>query len=135
MWLLCAVAVSAAPIDDAFLDRLAHAESRGRAVAGDRGRALGPFQMHAEAWKDVSRLRAGNDLPTYRRTSHEPTQRLYAQHYLEILAVRFERARGRQPSHPELVALWNLGWDGFRRRGFDLKRIPTPTKKLIERMK
>ena len=42
--------------------------------------------------------------------------------------VRFVTAHGRRPAAWEVYAMWNLGWDGFKRRGFDLARCPRVTR-------
>lgn len=43
-------------------------------------------------------------------------------------AIRFNGAIGRLPNAYETYAMWNLGWDGFKRRGFNLARCPRVTR-------
>lgn len=42
--------------------------------------------------------------------------------------VRFVTVHGRRPAAWEVYAMWNLGWDGFKRRGFNLARCPRVTR-------
>lgn len=129
------VAVSASGASEAFLDRLAHVESRGNARAvGDQGRSLGAYQMTAAAWQDVSRARAGRGAAVWPHSAafDHAVAREYAREYLAISEARFLAATGRTPTPGQLYASWNLGHEGFRRRAFDLRKCPATTRRAAQ---
>lgn len=42
--------------------------------------------------------------------------------------IRFVTLHGRRPAAWEVYAMWNLGWDGFKRRKFSFARCPRVTR-------
>lgn len=104
-------------------------ESSGRGAAtpdGDGGKAIGPLQWHAVAWKDCSAIRrkAGLEVWPYSAASDPAKARDYARTWLTVLKVRLAKQIGRQPFPGEIWLAWNLGWTGFSRYGFNWGQVP-----------
>ena len=119
-----------------FLDTLEQVESGGRANAiGDGGRARGSFQFWAVAWKEANRLRAsaGMERIPYSKAMDRAAARQQASIYVQHLRGRLARALGRPATAPEVWAAWNLGYDGFKRRGFKLEACPAVTRREARR--
>ena len=120
-------------VTDDYLSAVEQVESGGdgRAV-GDGGLSRGSFQFQLAAWQDVNDWRADHSL---RRVSFNPfahdraTARQFAFRYLTILESSLASANGVQPTKEQLFAAWNLGLEGFRRRGFLLSRCPVVTQR------
>lgn len=121
-------------ITDRLLDAIAQIESSGRANAiGDGGKARGMFQLHRAAWEDARM--AQPSLAVYESGSLNPVQaRLAARTYLEILAARLQRATGNTPTAGQIYASFNLGFAGFKKRGFNLDNCPQVTIKAINKL-
>lgn len=115
-----------------FLSILALIESGNeRHAVGDGGRSRGAYQLSRSAWADVSRVRRAQSLTVYswRDGAHDPIRsRLYAVTYLDLLRQRLSSALGHPPTDADVYAAYNLGFDGFRRRGFSLSRCPSRTR-------
>ena len=104
-------------------------ESSGRGALtpdGDGGKAKGPLQWHAVAWKDCSAIRrkAGLEVWPYSAASDPAKARDYARTWLTALKVRLAKQIGRPPLPGEIWLAWNLGWSGFSRYGFSLAFVP-----------
>jgi hypothetical protein len=101
-------------------------------AAGERG----AWQMSRLAWTHVNELRAARGVKVHPWTAaHTPAvARAYVTEYLAWLQGRFTDANGRPPTAGETYALWNLGYAGFQKRGFDLNRCPAITRRGAERM-
>lgn len=120
-----------------LIDAIAHVESAGKNTPGDHGEALSPFQIHREAWEDV-RKRFGdpggeiylNIGERFEDISNAGDVRMFARNaatgYAFILEERLKRA-GHPATPQNIYACWNLGFQKFRRRGFDLSRCPAST--------
>lgn len=104
-------------------------ESSGRGALtpdGDGGKAKGPLQWHAVAWKDCSAIRrkAGLEVYPYSAASDPAKARDYARTWLTALKVRLAKQIGRAPFPGEIWLAWNLGWSGYARYGFSLAFVP-----------
>lgn len=119
-------------ISQSFLSRVEQIESGGNAHAiGGGGKARGSFQFHAAAWQMVNNSRAMGHRPQARYESHAHDRRVareFAFEYFTILHRQFVKA-GRTPTHADLYAAWNLGFAGYKNRGFDLRRCPEITRR------
>ena len=105
-------------------------ESSGRGALtpdGDGGKAVGPLQWHAVAWKDCSAIRrkAGLEVWPYSDARNPAKARDYARTWLTVLKVRLAAQIGRQPFPGEIWLAWNLGWSGFSRYGFQWAEVPS----------
>ena len=110
--------------------------SGGRFVVGDGGRARGPWQMHAAAWKDVTTLRAHNGMPTWNYIhAYEPAvARLYARDYLTILENQLRNTLRREPTAELIYAAYNVGFARLESLGFRLERVPRTTRAACARL-
>ena len=107
-----------------------------RAV-GDQGKANGFFQMHLPAWSDCSRwLKKNGFKPTsYEKGVNDPNiSHQYCKIYLSLLNAQLKRSLGREPSAAEVYASFNLGYTGFKRRGFQLDKTPEITQNAIVKL-
>jgi len=128
LFLMCSLAK--ATITPAMLDKVIAIESSGRASAtGDRGAGLGLAQFHYAAWQDTSAWRAKQGLPVfpYHNALNASVARDYLHSWLSINAARFTQATGRKATLVDLYAIHNLGFNGYRKRGFDIERCPAIT--------
>lgn len=122
-------AEDAPPISDHMLDAVAAVESRGENVPGDGGRAAGCWQLHVEACADAGGRHADAWTPAEARK--------LARVYLEVTADRLRHAMRREPSNAELYAAYNMGFQGFKKRGFSMRRCGRVTRAraaTVERM-
>ena len=129
--IMATTTLSAIEPSERFMDALAKVESNCNAYAiGDKGKARGAFQMWKVAWTDVSNYRRERGLKVHPyRYAHDPHMaRVYAQNYAELQRSRMIKATGRDPNAGELYALYNLGYAGFKRRGFRLNQCPKVTR-------
>ena len=116
-------------VPDQTLQAVEQVESSGRGAAtpdGDGGKAIGPLQWHAVAWKDCSAIRrkAGLEVWPYSDARNPARAREYAKTWLTVLKVRLAAQIGRQPFPGEIWLAWNLGWSGFSRYGFQWAEVP-----------
>ena len=128
LFLMCAVAK--ATITPAMLDKVIAIESSGKASArGDQGAGLGLAQFHYAAWQDTSHWRLKQGLPVYpyHKALDATIARDYLHSWLSINAVRFTQATGRKATLVDLYAIHNLGFNGYRKRGFDIANCPAIT--------
>jgi hypothetical protein len=121
-----------------LIDAIAHIESCGKNIAGDHGAALSIFQIHREAWEDVKKrfgdpkgtiyLNVGERFEDIATTNRD--LRMFARNcatgYAFILEERLKRF-GHEPSPENVYACWNLGFNGFKHRHFNLNRCPRIT--------
>lgn len=120
-----------------FLSRLAWIESRNNNQAiGDGGKSLGAYQFSERAWEQVNQLRARQRLPLYEwQAAHDPEISWeYCLQYTGWLNRQLTFALRRSPSSAELLATYQIGFTGFKRRGFDLNRIPKSTRDAINKL-
>jgi hypothetical protein len=53
--------------------------------------------------------------------------RIYAHNY-----IRYVNATSNRPTHVDVYAMWNLGFAGYKRRGFLIERCPRITRKAAQ---
>lgn len=126
--LMCSAAK--ATITQAMLDKVIAIESSGNPSArGDNGAGLGLAQFHYAAWQETSLWRMKQGLPTYpfHKALDGTIARDYLHSWLSINAVRFTQVTGRKPTLVDLYAIHNLGFNGYRKRGFDITNCPAIT--------
>jgi hypothetical protein len=107
------------------------------ASIGDRGAAHGAFQMHSRAWADVSasRIKRGLRVWSFAAAHNYQISSIYASEYLQTLQFDFTTAQGHRPTEQQLYCLWNLGFEGFKRRGFSVQNCPEITKRSAKNFK
>lgn len=134
---LCSFA-SAKPtevISEKFLDSVAMIESNFNPNAvGDKGKALGAYQLHQDAWIDACKWMEINDNGQFKQgyswlTGHITDQwktrakdavisRIVARNYFSLLHYRFQK-RGIKPTDIQLYMAYNLGFGGAAKVGFN----------------
>jgi hypothetical protein len=104
---------------------------RAKGRAGERS----AWQIKAEAWQYTSELRhrEGQDVHPFNAAVNMTIAREYARTLLEEHSRRYAEQHGRPPTPAELYAMWNLGFDGFKRRG-SLARCPALTRDAAQRL-
>ena len=90
-----------------------------RAV-GDRGHALGAWQMHDIAWTDANNHRRRVGILQHSRSSwRDPqVQEEMAASFLRLIRQRFAARGIASPTVEQIAVVWNRGWDAARRTGF-----------------
>lgn len=134
--LLLSAASLSATVSPAWRDAIIHVESSGNPAAVGRLGERGLCQFFPAAWADTSRWRRAHGLPVYPYAlAHDPEAGLaYASSWLTLLEDRLTAALHRRPTIGELYAAHQLGFSGFRSKGFDLSRCPTITKVVAARL-
>lgn len=120
-----------------FLDALGQVESNNNPKAiGDGNKARGTFQFWKIAWADANEYRRERGLKifSYEYANDPHVSRLYAANFADQQRLRFIKGAKREPSAGELYALFNLGYQGFKRRGFDLTRCPKVTRRAAAKL-
>lgn len=122
-------------VTEDFLDAMEFVESgRDARAVGDSGLAHGAFQFQAAAWGDVNRMRERRGMARvpFLSGAHGPSARWFARAHLLNLESSIASASGSHPTKEQLFAAWNLGLEGFRRRGFLLHRCPSSTRRAAQ---
>lgn len=119
LWLLGCSAPAFAQAD--LLYAIGQVEGGHRLQVGDGGKSLGLYQLGAAAWAEGNaRLRA-EGRTTYPRSAWRDAtaQDMVAAAFLRVCRDRLEAA-GMEPTPRLLALVWNVGFEGARRRGFRL---------------
>lgn len=130
--LLILMATQSFAVTPALVEAIIEVESSNKPNAtGDSGKARGCAQFHFSAWLDVTSWRKANGLSTHPFSkAYDPLiARAYLHSWLTLNAHRFEDVTGRKPSGAELYAIHNLGFEGFRKRKFDIVNCPSITQR------
>jgi hypothetical protein len=135
LFLLSAASLSAT-VSPSWRDAIIRVESSGNPAAVGRLGERGLCQFFPAAWSDTSRWRKAHGLPVYSYAlAHDPEAGLaYASSWLSMLEDRLTATLHRRPTIGELYAAHQLGFSGFRSKGFDLSRCPTITKVVAARL-
>jgi hypothetical protein len=91
---------------------------------GDRGKAVGAYQMHRSAWVDgcTQLMREGKPAYSYNDWKNPEVQDTVALALLRSLRGRL-MSKGIKDPTPEQIALcWNMGFTAASRIGFDHRR-------------
>lgn len=124
-----------AQVTPSLIDAIIQIESSGRASAqGDSGLAIGLAQFHRGAWQDTTAYRRSKGLTIHPYTSASlpGPSRAYLHSWLTLNADRFLKATGRVATPGDLYAIHNLGFSGFQKRGFDILRCPSITRRKAQ---
>ena len=134
--LLLSAASASATVSPAWRDAIIRVESSGNPAAVGRLGERGLCQFFPAAWADTSRWRKAHGLPVYSYAlAHDHEAGLaYASSWLSMLEDRLTASLHRRPTIGELYAAHQLGFSGFRSKGFDLSRCPTITKVVAARL-
>lgn len=135
--LAIAKAMSAEIEYERFLDALAQIESGGDHRKIGQQHERGAYQIRREAWTDVSAILKSQGKRTYGWTiwAHDPAMsRQYAAIYVRQLAARYTVHEHWGPTVRDLYCMWNLGYEGYRKRGFVYLSCPPSTRDAAERL-
>jgi len=135
--LLLLASASLHAITPGQVEAIIFVESSGNPKAIGRLGERGLLQFFPAAWADTTRWRARHGLPTYGYSTwstDEGVGREYATSWLTLLEERLTTALGRQPTLGEVYAAHQLGFAGFKSKGFDLKKCPTITRVVVARL-
>lgn len=123
-----------ATIDSKFLDALAIVESNNNPNAiGDNGRSRGAYQIQLAVWQDVNKSRAVDARLPFGTGSSSIRARDFAFSHLTNLHARLVKV-GITPTCANVYGAWNLGFTGFKRRGFDISRCPIKTQRAAAKL-
>lgn len=118
---LCALSFQAAATNN--ICAIAYIES------GDKMRAVGAkgertaWQILPTTWHAY--VKPGEKLNINSRVdAYVVANRIYAHNY-----VRFVQATGNYPTHIDVYSMWNLGFAGYKRRGFNIDKCPSITRR------
>jgi hypothetical protein len=123
-------------ISEKFLDSVAMIESGFNPKAvGDKGKALGAYQLHEDAWIDACKWMEVNDNGTFQesyswlvghltdqwkvRAKDPVLSRLVAKNYFLLLHYRFQK-RGIKPTDIQLYMAYNMGFGGAAKADFNI---------------
>lgn len=122
-------------VNDFYLDALAMIESGSNPTARGKAGERSAWQLKEQAWSYTSELRRRRELEVhaFAAAGNSTIARTYARTLLEDHCHRFVSTYARTPTPGELYAVWNLGFEGFRRRG-SLARCPALTKDAAQRL-
>jgi hypothetical protein len=116
-----------------LMDGIVKVESGGRNGArGDKVHGVphsrGKTQIQKDAWNDAcKRLHVRWRWET---DAHDPAKTMIvSRNHLDWLRVQFKSATGRSPSVADDYALWNLGFQGYARRGLRITNTPKRTQR------
>ena len=104
---------------------------------GDSGAANGSFQMHRPAWSDCSawvKSQGFKATPYDQGVNNPAVSHYYCKIYLSLLHRQLARALDREITAGDLYAAYNLGFTGYKRRGFDLSKCPTITQRAVAKL-
>lgn len=136
LFLLILSAASLSGVTPAQVDAIIRVESAGNPQAVGRLGERGLCQFFPAAWADTSRWRRAHGLPVYPYSLAHDLEAgyTYATSWLSLNEDRLRAALGRSPTIGELYAVHQLGFTGFRAKGFDLSRCPTITRVVAARL-
>lgn len=137
----CLEAKTESIVTDAFLDKVAMIESNFNYEAvGDKGKAIGAWQMHEPAWREaclwVFRRDAlgshcwQNIADDHKASAKDPIiSRLIARSYFKILEEQMRR-NSVEVTPIKLYMAWNMGYAGANKFRFDCKSYYLDPKRL-----
>ena len=91
---------------------------------GDRGKAVGAYQMHRSAWVDgcTQLMREGKQVFSYDQWKKPEVQDTVALALLRSLRGRLASKGIKDPTPEQLALCWNMGFSAASRIGFDHRR-------------
>lgn len=114
-------------------DAISYAEVGDGAKMGKAGW----HQMGEAAWADVTGVRKAVGKPTldYSHTQDKKDSGDYCAHYLTMLYLRFKSYCGEPPKLDQLLAMYNIGFDGFKRHSFDTANLGNKFHDYVRKVK
>lgn len=130
---LLAISTKLYAVTPEMVSAVAFVESSNNTSAiGDNGKALGLYQLHKEAWEQVSEQRRNNGQPVYSwrvYAHHRNISTEYATSYLKWISKRLEIKLKRKPLPWEVYASYNCGLTAFIRMNCKFENLPKTTQR------
>ena len=106
------------------------------AAVGDRGEAVGAWQMHTVAWITANQWRKANGMPTLSRMQwkNQIVQRAMATAYLSWCREQLVTAGKVKPTNPEIYIMFAWGYGNLKDAGFDIEKAPKAKRDAAERV-
>jgi hypothetical protein len=134
--MIAALLLAVAMPSDKMVTAVAVTESRmDHAAVGDGGRAISAWQIWPSAWEDANRFRSLNGLRPIPRTADPQLARQLASWLLALHMDRLRKAGLPHPSPQQVYLSYAMGFDGFRRIGFNPSRAPAHKQRALVRLK
>jgi hypothetical protein len=111
--------------DVAILPAIGQVETGGDYTAiGDKGKAVGAYQLHRSAWVDgcTQLMREGKPAYSYDQWKNAEIQDTVALALLRSLRGRLASKGIKDPTPEQLALCWNMGFSAASRIGFDHRR-------------
>lgn len=122
---LCAFSIEAATTNNICAIAVIESNDKMRAVGAKGERTA--WQIMPATWNAYVKPNEKLNMLS-REDAYVIACRIYSHNY-----VRFVHATGNYPTHTDVYAMWNLGFNGYRRRRFDIDRCPMITRRAAAR--
>lgn len=105
-------------------------------AVGDRGAAVGAWQMHTVAWITANQWRKANEMPTLSRAQwkNQIVQRAMAMSYLSWCKEQLVKEGIAKPTHEQVYMMFAWGYTNFKEAGFDMDKAPAKKRDAAERV-
>jgi len=105
-------------------------------AVGDRGAAVGAWQMHTVAWITANQWRKANGMPTLSRAQwkNQIVQRAMAISYLTWCKEEWVKVGKAKPSPQEIYIMFAWGYTNLKEAGFDIEKAPKAKRDAAERV-
>jgi hypothetical protein len=134
--MIAALLLAVAMPSEKMVTAVGMTESRmDHAAVGDGGRAITAWQIWPSAWEDANRFRDLNGLRPIPRTTDPQLARQLASWLLALHMDRLKKAGILNPTPQQVYLSYAMGFDGFRRIGFNPSRAPAHKQRALVRLK
>jgi hypothetical protein len=134
--MIAALLLAVAMPSDKMVTAVGMTESRmDHAAVGDMGKAITAWQIWPSAWDDANRFRSLNGLRPIPRTTDPQLARQLASWLLALHMDRLRKAGIPNPTPQQVYLSYAMGFDGFRRIGFNPSRAPAHKQRALVRLK
>jgi hypothetical protein len=105
-------------------------------AVGDRGAAVGAWQMHTIAWITANQWRKANGMPTLSRAQwkNKIVQRAMATAYLSWCKETLVKEGIAHPTHEQVYMMFAWGYTNFKDAGFDMGKAPVAKRDAAARV-
>lgn len=106
------------------------------AAVGDKGAAVGAWQMHTVAWITANQYRKANGMPTLSRAQwkNKNVQTAMAFSYVSWCREELVKAGKSKPTPQEIYIMFAWGYTNFKEAGFDWQKAPQAKRDAAERV-
>ncbi len=101
---------------------LAMIESGANPLAEGKSGERTEFQIKKVLWDEIFK---GQDIPFTPAYYHDNVVKLgFLMKWGQKYSKKFKDAQGRTPNDLEIYAMYNMGWTGFRKYGYNIQALP-----------